>query len=115
MKHRFLLGACLIALSAPVLAQDAAADAALNAIRDLGTLNGQALACAETDVASRAKKLMLAHAPKTQAYGDAYQNATQQVYMNQTQAKDGCADAKSLSATLDALAQRLNATLPVAR
>ncbi|WP_395692153.1 DeoR family transcriptional regulator, partial [Piscinibacter sp.] len=49
------------------------AEAGLLAIRALGGVNGQALACAETSVAARAKQLMLAHAPKTQRFGAAYE------------------------------------------
>ena len=113
MNPKTLLAAALFCAGA--CAAEPAAEAALSAIRDLGTVNGRALACAETDIATRAKKLMLAHAPKTQTYGDAYQNATQQAYLGQTQSGGACADAQTLSAALDALAQRLDAALPAAR
>lgn len=114
MNPKSLLLAVMIGLGGTAHAADPA-DAALSAIRDLGTVNGKALACAETHIASRAKKLMLAHAPKTQTYGDAYQNATQAAYLSQTQSNEACADASALAAALDALAQRLDASLPVAR
>ena len=45
-------------LSAPTLAADA--EAGLLAVKSLGGVNGQALACAEAKVAARARELMLA-------------------------------------------------------
>jgi hypothetical protein len=108
-----LLGAVL---SAPTLAADAAADveAGLLAITALGKVNGQALACAQLPAAARAKSLMLAHAPKTQRFGDAYEEATQAAYLAQTRAKDACPEPLRLIDQLNRLALQLAATLPVA-
>ena len=66
---RYLFPLLFAVSSAPTFAADA--EAGLLAIRALGGVNGQALACAETSVAARAKQLMLAHAPKTQRFGAA--------------------------------------------
>jgi hypothetical protein len=98
-------------LSAPTLADDA--EAGLLAIRALGSVNGQALACAETKLAARAKQLMLAHAPKTQRFGAAYEEATQQAFLAQTRAAGTCPDAASLTDRLNRLALQLADTLPV--
>lgn len=89
------------------------AEAGLLAIKALGGVNGQALACAETRVASRAKQLMLAHAPKTQRFGAAYDEATQEAFTAQTRSGKPCADATELTARLNQLALRLAETLPV--
>lgn len=98
-------------LPAPTFAADA--EAGLLAIRALGSVNGQALACAETRLAARAKELMLAHAPKTQRFGAAYEEATQEAFLAQTRAAGTCPDAAILTDRLNQLALQLADTLPV--
>lgn len=98
-------------LPAPTFAADA--EAGLLAIRALGSVNGQALACAETRLAARAKELMLAHAPKTQRFGAAYEEATQEAFLAQTRAAGTCPDATILTDRLNQLALQLADTLPV--
>lgn len=87
---------------------------ALQAIHELGAINGQALACEELQTAQRAKRLMLAHAPKTQRFGAAFEESTQKSFLAQTRGKAACPDAAALSAQLDALAPKLQAALPAA-
>lgn len=53
----------------------------LAAVAELGAVNGIALACRENAVAAQARKLMLDHAPKTDRYGSAYQQATQAAFL----------------------------------
>ena len=104
----------LLCLAIPAYAADTAAEKALAAVKDLGAANGQALACGEAGPAQRAKALMLAHAPKTQAYGDAFQAGTQEGFAGQTRAQAGdCPPAPALAARLDQLEARLRVTLPV--
>jgi hypothetical protein len=98
---------------APASAPDAAATG-LQAVAALAQVNGLALACQERDAARRAKALMLAHAPKTQRYGLVFDDGTQQAFLAQTRTLTACPDATSFTARLDALAQRLQADLPVA-
>jgi len=110
--------AVLLTLALPLSAFDVAnaadAEAGLLAIKALGSLNGQALACSDVQAAKRAKELMLAHAPKTQRFGSAYEEATQVAYMEQTRAIGACPDATRLKDELNQLALRLAETLPVA-
>ena len=108
---RYLFPLLFAVSSAPTFAADA--EAGLLAIRALGGVNGQALACAETSVAARAKQLMLAHAPKTQRFGAAYEEATQEAFLAQTRAAGTCPDAASLTDRLNRLALQLADTLPV--
>ncbi len=108
---RITLLLLIAVLSAPTLAADA--EAGLLAIKALGKLNGQALACAQMPAAARAKSLMLAHAPKTQRFGDAYEEATQAAYLAQTRAADPCPEPLRLTDQLNQLALQLAATLPV--
>ena len=112
MKHFHTTLLLLIAvLPAPTLAADA--EAGLLAIKALGSVNGQALACAETRLAARAKELMLAHAPKTQRFGAAYEEATQEAFLEQTRAAGTCPDTTRLADRLNQLALQLADTLPV--
>jgi hypothetical protein len=90
------------------------AESGLLAIKALGGVNGQALACAETGVAARAKQLMLAHAPKTQRFGTAYEDATQEAFLAQTRAASTCPDAAQLTDRINRLALQLADSLPVA-
>lgn len=111
MKHSIRLIILLsLAVSLPASAEDL--EAGLAAVRQLGTLNGQALACAEKDAAAHAKVLMLAHAPKTQRFGSAYEEATQEGYLAQTRSAGACPDAKALAGRIDEVAQRLRTELP---
>ena len=102
----------LLSMAAPLptIAQDA--EAGLAAVKQLGALNGQALACSEKDAAAHAKALMLAHAPKTARFGAAYEEATQEGYLAQTRASGTCPDVKTLAGKLDEVAQRLRTALP---
>ena len=90
------------------------AEAGLLAIQALGGVNGQALACSEAAPAARAKQLMLAHAPKTQRFGAAYDEATQEAFTAQTRSGKPCADATEFTARLNQLALQLSEALPVA-
>lgn len=89
-------------------------DADLPLIEDLAQLNGQALACQAMKAAGRAKSLMLAHTPKTARVGNRFEEGTQQSYLAQLSSPSGCPDAATLSTQLDAVAQRLQTSLPAA-
>jgi hypothetical protein len=55
---------------------------------------------------------MLAHAPRTARFGDAYESATQRNYLEQTRASAPCPDAAAFRTRLDAVAARLQLSLP---
>ena len=112
-KFLILLLPLAAAPGAVTIATAADAEAGLVAIRALGGVNGQALACSEVQVAARAKSLMLAHAPKTQRFGVAYEDATQAAYQAQTRSTAACPDAIRLTDQLNQLALQLAETLPV--
>jgi hypothetical protein len=98
-------------LTSPVHAQ---ADPALQAITDLSKLNGQALACQEFTVATRAKNLMLQHSPKTARFGIAFDEGTHHAFLEQTRSPTPCPDVRTLSTRLDALVLKLQTILPAA-
>jgi hypothetical protein len=110
--YRHFFPVLFAVLSAPAFAADV--EAGLLAVKALGGVNGQALACAETRAAARAKQLMLAHAPKTQRFGTAYEEATQEAFLAQTRAGGTCPDAAQLTDRLNQLALQLADSLPVA-
>lgn len=111
ISRGLLLAALLSAGPSP--AQDAA-EAALAAVAGLGRLNGQALACHDAAAARRAKTLMLAHAPKTARFGQAFEDATQQAFLATTRGESACPSAPALGQALDGAARDLQAVLPVA-
>jgi len=109
---KFLL-TILLCLAIPAFAADTAAEQALAAVKELGMVNGQALACDAGDQAQRAKALMLAHAPKTQAYGDAFQAGTQEGFAAQTRGQPSdCPPAEALAGRLEQIEARLRQALP---
>ena len=78
-------------LLVPLFALADAEAAALAAVRDLGAVNGQALACGHRATAARAKALMLDRAPRTYAYGEAFQDGTNTAFNAQTRmAPEAC-------------------------
>jgi hypothetical protein len=112
---KFVITLLLLAASFSNVGLAAAADveAGLLAVKSLGGLNGQALACSELKVAMRAKALMLAHAPKTQRFGDAYDDATKAAYAEQLRPDSTCPDSIQLTQRANELALRLTEQLPV--
>lgn len=106
----FVLLFALLSAVAPTFAADQAAG--LAALKELGAVNGQALACSEMPAAKRAKSLMLAHAPKTQTYGDAFQASTNDAFLAQTKGDAPCPTAQALDERLKTLEARLNEALP---
>lgn len=108
MKYAVLLICCL---GLPATAHAAKEDG-LSAVRDLGLLNGQALACGNKGTAAWVKILMLNHAPKTREYGEAFEAGTQEAFAAHGRGTP-CAERTALAARLDAVTQRLKAALPV--
>lgn len=86
--------------------------AGLAAVRELGRLNGIALACGQKDTAAWLRILMLNHAPKTRAYGEAYESATQEAFIAYGRGTP-CPASAALAASLEAVTQRLKTALPL--
>ena len=114
MIKRFALALCLLgfALSA---AADPVADAGLTEVRELGLLNGQALACSQTQVAARIKAIMIAHSAKSRRYGEVFETATNESFLEQVK-KDqaACPDGSALGSQAEAVGARLQAAVPAA-
>lgn len=91
-----------------------AADTGSEAIAAIGRLNGQALACAQPAIASRARNAVTTTAPKTRANGEAFENATSAAFLEQ--GKGGiCPDAAQFAAALAAAEKNLQAAFPPAQ
>ena len=93
-------------------AADGAADAGLQAVVELGRINGTALACGRLDVANKAKALMLLRPPKTRRHGEAYEEATTAVFNELTADRSACPDDVILSLRFEAADIKLDAAFP---
>ena len=110
MRDKLLAVLCGLTFSAMACASG---EAGLSAVRDLGRLNGLTLACGQKEAASWVRVLMLNHAPKTRAYGEAYEEGTQESFLAHGKGTP-CPASAELNARLDEIAQRLKAVLPIA-
>jgi protein SCO1/2 len=104
--HRAWAAAAL-ALCAASAAAQASDEAAARAVAELARLNGQALACRDTQAAQRAKSLMLTYTPKTPRYSSLYEEGTQASFLAQLAAPGSCPQPALLLAGLTAAGQRL--------
>lgn len=110
---RFALLLGFLSLALPVRAADSPADAGLAEIRDLGRLNGQALACDYADTAARIKTVMIQHAPKSRRYGAAFEEATNAAFLAQARKDQAtCLDGPTLASQVEEVSQRLLAVFP---
>ncbi|MDP2809709.1 MAG: SCO family protein, partial [Rhodocyclaceae bacterium] len=98
-----------LVLGAATGAQASSADEAMAVVTELGRINGQALACRQTQVAARTKALMLAHVPKLRHWGEAYEQATSAAFITPA---GGCPEGATLRVQAEVLASRLAALLP---
>lgn len=110
---RFTLLLCFLGLALSIHAANAASDIGLAEVRDLGRLNGQALACGYMDTATRIKADMIQHAPKARQYGTAFEETTNESFLTQSrQAQTTCPDGPTLNGQVDEATRRLQAALP---
>lgn len=108
VSDKLLAVLCGLTLSAIALASD---EAGLSVVRELGRLNGQALACGQKDSAAWMRILMLNHAPKTRVFGEAYEEGTQETFAAHGRGVP-CPSSAELAARLEAVTQRLKTVLP---
>jgi len=112
MKRSALL-LCFLSLALSARAADSLTDAGLTEVRDLGRINGQALACGYAETVSRIKTVIIQHAPKSRRYGAAFEEATNKSFLDQSRKEQTtCPDGPTLSGQVDEATQRLQAALP---
>jgi hypothetical protein len=107
---RIAILACGLCLAFSAHAADEV-EPGLALIKDLGRLNGQALACAHKDTAAWIKVLMLNHAPKTRSHGEAYEAGTQETFAAHARGAP-CPDKAAMTARLEDVTARLKAAFP---
>ena len=81
------------------------------AVEQLGSVNGQALACRQVALSSQARNALIAVAPKTREVGEAFEAATNKAFL----APGGCGDRKRLAAEVDAAIVALRIAYPATR
>ena len=108
MPNKLIAVLCGLTFAAMAFASE---EDGLSAVRDLGSLNGQALACGQKDTAAWVRILMLNHAPKTRAYGEIYEEASKAAYVAHNRGAP-CPSPSELSARLESVTLRLKTALP---
>lgn len=113
MKHlKYLVPLlCVLAGLQAAHANDIA-DAGRTEIRELGRLNGHALACGQQESAARIKALMIAHAPKTRDYGSTFEDATSESFLELSKDTGACQAGAVLTLQAEDVSQRLRARFP---
>ncbi len=101
-----------LALSAALHAADGGpAQDGQAAIEALGRVNGQALACNQPAIGSRARNALVTGAPRSREVGEAFEAATSAAFLEQGRGS-ACPDAVTLSQDLAAAEARLRAAFP---
>jgi hypothetical protein len=112
MKRSALL-LCFLSLTLSAHAADSSTDAGLTEVRDLGRVNGQALACGYAEAVSSIKAAMIQHAPKSRRYGAAFEEATNKAFLDQSRKDPAtCPDGPTLRGQIDDTTQRLQTAVP---
>jgi hypothetical protein len=89
-------------LAMPVLAQAQAVMSGEAAVRALGRLNGEALACKQMALVDRVRISIVHEAPKTREIGEIFEAATTERFLELGQNQTACADGRSLAQQIDA-------------
>jgi protein SCO1 len=79
------------------------------AVKEVGIINGLALACGHKDAVSRAKALMIMRVPKTREYGEVFEQASNDAFLAQSVKKGECPGRATLAVQLETAARGLPA------
>jgi protein SCO1 len=79
------------------------------AVKEIGIVNGIALACGHRDAVARAKALMIMRVPKTREYGEIFEQASNDSFLAQSVKKGGCPGRATLAVQLETAARALPA------
>lgn len=112
--HISRLFLCGVALSMSCATAQAAEiePAGVAEVRELGRINGLALACSQGEAAARIKNILIQHAPKTRRYGEAFEQATQEAFLSQGEKPVACRDGAAYVVEAEVLSLRLQAAVP---
>lgn len=87
----------------------AAADPGLDAVKALGQLNGEALACQQMALVDRVRTRIVNEAPKTREIGEAFETATNERFLAMGNDTASCADGRSLAERIETTTQTMRA------
>jgi len=109
MRRPILLSLLSLALMAalPAQAAEPSPEVMLKAVGELGFINGTALACGQQEVATQIKGLMILRAPRTRQFGEAFESATQNAFLERSRLGGDCPAAPELTRRAEALAESL--------
>lgn len=93
-------------------AAHAADPAEVRILRELGGINGQALACGRNDLVARIKARVAALAPKTRTHGAIFEEATQSAFLAQGRSIEPCPESAILGLKAEDALMRLQAAVP---
>ncbi len=110
MKSLVSLICCVILSSGAFAAEVEPAGVA--EVRELGRLNGLALACSQMESAGRIKNILIQYAPKTRRYGEAFEEATQHSFLAQGARPEPCREGAAYAVEAEVLGMRLQAAIP---
>ena len=105
---RLLLSLPLVfVLQSPAFASEAASDAQLQAIAEMGRLNGVALQCRYLPQIQRIKRELVLNLPKQRALGDWFEQKTNDAFMSFMQKNEACPAVFDFDQTLQKAVEKL--------
>lgn len=88
-------------LAMPLMAQAQTAMSGEAAVRTLGRLNGEALACKQMALVDRIRIGIVHEAPKTREIGEIFEAATTERFLEMGQSQTACPDGRNLSQQIE--------------
>jgi hypothetical protein len=85
------------------------ADTGLDAVKALGHLNGEALACKQMALVDRVRTRIVNEAPKTREVGETFEAATTERFLAMGSDQASCTDARNLAERIEQATQALRA------
>lgn len=95
----------LLTLAAPLASADTAAR--YDAVKSLGRLNGEALQCGHADEVRRMKQAVIDNAPKERSFGLAFDEATNEAFLDFINSGGTCSGKGAFSSRVDAAIEAL--------
>ena len=96
-------------LSLMLFAGTVFADTGLDAVKALGHLNGEALACKQMALVDRVRTRIVNEAPKTREVGETFEAATTERFLAMGSDQASCTDARNLAERIEQATQALRA------
>jgi hypothetical protein len=90
----------------------ASADPGIDAVRALGLLNGEALACKQLPLVDRIRMRIVNEAPKTREIGEIFETATTERFLAMGNGNAACTDGRNLAERIEAATAALRAVFP---